>query len=513
MKMNGYSVIVLLLMLAAWGQVKAKSERPNIVLLLIDDWAWYGSSIPMDESMSNSKMPIIKMPNLERLRKEGMKFRNAFAGAPQCAPSRVCIQTGKTSARSGFTLVLGKNDEEYFDTRKQYQKLPLVPNVSDGSIDEDALTIPEALKPLGYASAHLGKWHMYSDPGAEGYLVHDGDTDNKPGSTISKLKRLPATHDDPKLMFSMTDKSIDFMRDQVAKKTPFYLQVSHYANHAFHECRPETREKYVNHPDVQAWYKKYKKTADTVNYKQDPAVFLGMLDDLDVCIGKVFDEIKRLGIEDHTYVVVVSDNGYRHKFFPGEKQPFHGAKWWLWQGGLRIPMVVKGPDIKAGSTFDANVIHYDFLPTFVEWAGGDAKALKEIDGVSLAGYMRGQKPDRAFIDRYLYFHVPHYRETLPSSAIVSGSTKVIHFYEKPDIPMLFNLAAHEGEVGNIANLKPEEHQRLFDEMTRYLEEVGARVPKVNPDYDPAHYKMIKNYEQRMAWGPFKGKRALADDEQ
>ncbi len=493
--------------------LRQAQDRPNIVLLLIDDWAWYGSSVRMDDTMSNSRMPIVEMPNLEKLRSEGMKFRNAYSGAPQCAPSRVCIQTGKTSARSGFTLVLGKNLPEYYDTRKQYQKLPVVPNVSDMSIDPDTLTIPEALKPLGYASAHFGKWHMYSDPGAEGYLVHDGDTDNKPGSTISKLKRLPAKHDDPKLMFSITDKSIDFMRDQVAKKTPFYLQVSHYANHASHECRPETRGKYVSHPDVRAWYEKYNKTADTVTYKQDPAVFLGMLDDLDVCIGKVLDEIKKLGIEDNTYVMVVSDNGYRHKFFPGEKQPYHGAKWWVWQGGLRVPMLVKGPDIKAGSTFDANVIHYDFLPTFVDWAGGDPNDLKEVDGVSLAGYLAGQSPDKAFIDRYLYFHVPHYRETLPSSAIVSGSKKVMHFYEQPDVPMLFDLAAEEGEVVNVAKKTPEQHKKLFNEMMRYLEEVGARFPKVNPDYDPEHYKTIKNYEQRMVWGPFEGRRPLDEDEQ
>jgi arylsulfatase A-like enzyme len=399
-----------------------------------------------------------------------------------------------------------------YDTRKTYQKLPVVPNVSDRSIDTDAFTIPEALKPLGYVSAHLGKWHMYSDPGAEGYVLHDGDTDNGPGSTIARLKRLPDDHSDPKLMFSITEKSVAFMRDQVKAGNPFYLQVSHYANHAFHECLPKTREKYAKLPEVQEWYDEHNTNADKVNYKMDPAVFLGMLEDLDSCLGKVFDEIKKLGIEENTYVIVVSDNGYRHKFLYGQPQPFHGAKWWIWQGGLRIPMIVRGPGIKAGSVFDANVIHYDFLPTFVDWAGGNPTSLTDIDGISLAGYMRGEKPDSAFRHRCLYFHNPHYRETMPSSAIVSGTKKVMHFYERPDIPMLFDLEADEGEVSNIAKQNPELHRQLFDQMMDYLKRVGARFPKDNPDYDPETYKALKGYGQRMLWGPFDGERPLEKDE-
>lgn len=115
-------------------------------------------------------------------------------------------------------------------------------------------------------------------------------------------------------------------------------------------------------------------------------------------------------------------------------------------------------------------------------------------------------------NRYLYFHNPHYRETIPSSAIVSGTHKLMHFYERPDIPMLFDLAADEGEVTNIAKQNPELHKQLFDQMMSYFKQVGARMPKVNPDYDPETYKAIKNYDQRMLWGPFEGKRPLEKDE-
>jgi len=282
--------------------------------------------------------------------------------------------------------------------------------------------------------------------------------------------------------------------------------------HAGPECLPATREKYAKHPLVQAFYERTGTSANEIHRKGDPAVWLGMGEDLDGRIGAVLDKIKSLGIGDKTYVVLVSDNGYRHEFYPGLQQPHHGAKWWVWQGGIRVPMIATGPGIKPGSCFQGNVVNYDFLPTFVEWAGGDPTALQDIDGVSLAPYIAGRQPHDAFLNRRLYFHYPHYRNTLPHSAMVTGSRKVIHFYERPDIPMLFDLATNPGEVDNIARAYPEEQKRLYEEMMAYFKEVGARIPMINPDYDAEVYQQAKEYDKRMKWGPFEGKRPLDEDE-
>jgi arylsulfatase A-like enzyme len=176
-------------------------------------------------------------------------------------------------------------------------------------------------------------------------------------------------------------------------------------------------------------------------------------------------------------------------------------------------MIVRGPGIPAGSVFRGNVVNYDFLPTFVAWAGGDPSALKDIDGISLAPYLAGKEPDEAFLNRRLYFHYPHYRSSMPHSAIVAGSRKVIHFYERPDIPMLFDLAKDPGEVRNIATAHPDEHRKLHGEMMAYFKKVGARIPKPNPAPDPAAYKQAKEYEKRVLWGPFEGSRPLEADEQ
>jgi arylsulfatase A-like enzyme len=491
----------------------ANEERPNIVFLFIDDWAWNGSPVAMDDAMENSRMPVLKMPNLERLAREGIKFRNAYA-SPQCSPSRVCVQTGQSSARNGFTVYLNALGQDYFNVKKS-KGLPVISCISDMTLDPDAVTIPEALKPLGYVSAHYGKWHMRGDPGDEGYAQHDGDTNNNPGNTVGKVTRQPDDLTDPKLMFSVTERSLKFIDAQVRAKQPFYLQISHYAMHAGSECLPATRKKYVKHPAVQAYYKRAGKTEASIRRKEDPAIWLGMGEDLDRCIGDVLNKLKEHGIADNTYVVVMSDNGYRHKELklnPSLTQPMHARKWWVWQGGIRVPMIVRGPGIKAGAVFEGNVVNYDLLPTFVDWAGGKPSKLKNIDGVSLTGYLRGKEPTEAFLNRYLYFHYPHNRTSRPHSAIVSGTHKVIHFYGHEDVPMLFDLAKDEAETTNLAANHPERHRQLFGEMMRYFKEVGARMPKVNPDFDPEAYKTTKAYEDRLPFGPFVGRRPMAADE-
>lgn len=410
------------------------TEKPNIVLFFIDDWAWNGTPVPMADGVENSRMPVLQMPNVERLAREGMKFTCAYA-SPQCSPSRVCIQTGQSSPRNGFTVFMNDGRQEYYD-EKGYPNFPVIPCVSDMTIDADAVTIPEALKPLGYVSAHIGKWHMRGDPGEEGYVLHDGDTSNTPGNTLpdDAKQRLPDDLTDPKLMFSVTEKALGFMSEQVQAGRPFYLQISHYAMHEGRECLPATRMKYAQHPLVQAYYRKIGTTAETVKRKDDPAIWLGMGEDLDGRIGAVLGRIRELGIESSTYVVLVSDNGYRHKELqlqPGLTQPHHAAKWWVWQGGIRVPMIVRGPGINPGSVFAGNVVNYDFLPTFVDWAGGDPDRLENIDGVSLAPYMAGKQPTDDFLNRSLYFHYPHYRSSMPHSAIVQGNYKLLHFYEMP----------------------------------------------------------------------------------
>ena len=164
-------------------------------------------------------------------------------------------------------FIMNNGGSDYYDPNKSYSKFPVIPCVSDMTIDTNAVTIPEALAPLGYACAHIGKWHMRGNPEDEGYLVHDGETTNKEGN-----QNIPG---DPKRMFSNTEKAIDFMEEQVQAEKPFYLQISHYAMHAGFECLPETREKYTRLPQIQAYYERIGETAESIERgHRDPATWM-----------------------------------------------------------------------------------------------------------------------------------------------------------------------------------------------------------------------------------------------
>jgi arylsulfatase A-like enzyme/fibronectin type 3 domain-containing protein len=493
-------------------------QRPNIVLIYLDDWSWNGTPIQMDDRMPNSHFPdIIEMPNLEAMAASGMIFRNAY-GSPQCSPARAAIQTGQSNPRNGFTVFLGTDD--YYDTRSQYAGFPVVPNGADQTLRPGTVTIPEALAPLGYVSAHIGKWHMRGDPGDEGYARHDGPTTNNEGNNYDDATGLEGLTD-PKLMKHVTDSGIAFMEEQVAAGLPFYVQFSHYAMHGGWECFPASRARYQNHPAVVAYNGGVTDPA-ALNRNSDPAVFLGMAYELDQKIGEVRQKLVDLGIADNTYVIMMGDNGFRHGFFDelyGLTQPLHSAKWWLWQGGIRVPMVAEGPGIPAGSYCTANVANYDFLPTFVDWAGGDPGSLLDIDGMSLEGLMQGAPAGADFLERSLYFHYPHYRSSMPFSVMVKGHQKLVYFYETPvrfpawQPVMYFDLGNDAGEYHNIYPQDPARAQALYSDMTNYLAVVGARIPLVpNPAYDPNVYTNDGGYAQRVMWGPFIGTRATESDE-
>ncbi|VGO15729.1 Arylsulfatase [Pontiella desulfatans] len=499
-------------------------NRPNIVLIYVDDWAWNGTPIRMDDRMRNSGMPsIMEMPNLESMAQNGMVFRNAY-GSPQCTPARASIQTGQSNPRNGITVYMGNSgyyDDDSTTEGEKYYNFPVIANGSSRTFSPAAVTIPEALAPLGYACAHIGKWHIRDgSPGDEGYARHDGPTSNDEGNNYDDTTGL-AGLEDPKLMTQITDDGIAFMEEQVAAGQPFYLQLSHYAMHGGWECSPESRARYQNHPDIVA-YNGGEKNPEKINHTKDPAVFLGMAYELDLKIGEVRQKLVDLGIADNTYVIMMGDNGYRHDFFDelsGLSQPLHMQKWWLWQGGIRVPMVAEGPGIPAGSFTAANVANYDFLPTFVDWAGGDPARVPDLDGISLAGLMEGEAPGGDFLDRSLYFHFPHYRNTMPHSVMVKGQEAVVYFYETPvrfpawEPIMYFDIGNDPGQYHNIYPENPARAGALYADMTNYFASVGARIPLVpNTNYVESVYMNVSEYDKRVAGGPFIGTRTAESDE-
>jgi arylsulfatase A-like enzyme len=188
----------------------------------------------------------------------------------------------------------------------------------------------------------------------------------------------------------------------------------------------------------------------------------------------------------------MSDNGHHRD--TGAKKFLRGNKWWLWEGGIRVPMIVRGPDIKTGSRCDVNVVGYDFLPTFFELAGGEVGKLRDVDGVSIKSLFQGKK-NPVLAKRYLHFHYPHHRNTAPHSVVLQGDLKYFRFYEQSGSHYLYNLKYAIGETENIAAQNKAAVARLGKEMDRYHAAVEACLPKPNPDADSGY----KPFDPDKVW--------------
>ena len=456
----------------------AATAQPNFVFILVDDMPWYGTSVRMDAGNPGSARAYIRMPHVGRLAAEGMTFGNARAAAGMCAPSRCSIQTGMMTARhlySGNGGFGAKTDGtvEYMSRGKD-ATMPLLCPEPQGNIRHTS--IAGVLKTSGYATAHFGKWHLYGGgPAKHGYDESDGETDNKtfrPTDPVTGEKT--RISGDPKLMFSITRRGVDFMERQAKAGRPFFLQISHYANHGQYQARKATLEKYEKDPVFQ----KIASPRERANSQLSAA----MTEDLDSSIGRLLAKVDELGIADNTWVIFTSDNGY-HEWNEG-REPLRGGKWWIWDGGLRVPLIVRGPGVAAASRCAVNVVGYDWLPTLADLADVGARVPKDVDGVSLRPLLLGQPVGGNFVNRAIYFHYPHYRVSPPCSAIIEGDKKLLHFYEWPDDKFVFDLKTDLGEQNNIATANPGQSQAMRQNMMEHLKAVGACFPKPNPKADP-----------------------------
>jgi len=436
---------------AAWlGAVDSdKSRSPNIILILTDDQGWSHVSKPMDPEIQESCSQYLSTPNIDKLGDSGMRFTSGYAPAPICTPTRRSILCGASAARSGTEF------------RSEY-------------IPAEHLTIPKVLKQVNpdYFCAHFGKWgeHMISTPEECGYDRSDGETGNQTGGMPQSLG--VETHDngpdyfideeDPKLTFSVTDSAITLMNQAVEENRPFYLQVSYYATHLSIVCRQETLLKY------------YRKGVPDRMY---PRSFVAMLDDLDQGIGILLDALEQIGVAENTYVFFMSDNGGQ-SFMPGNDEsrlhlnaPLTDFKQTLYEGGIRVPFIVRGPGIEPGSYTHVPVAGYDLLSTFYDLAGGTEDLPDEIDGGSIVPLFNN--PVNGTVDRNvegLVFHRPIKRS---SSAIRQGSYKLyLKWNQEGEIidRQLYNLdeSIDENEDTDISEQNEEKTNYLQAILLDYL---------------------------------------------
>ena len=442
---------------------------PNIILILTDDQGWADLSESPDPAVSIPGATFVHTPNMDRLAREGMRFTSGYSPAPICTPSRRSIQFGMTPARQRGTEFIGD-----FHPKGH-------PSIAQAIKQADSR----------YRCAHFGKWgevmsgrnyadkHMEANPAGVGYDETDGVTDNAEGTFYHQVYqaadyRRNWTCDpdaDPKRTFSVTDRAISFMERQVHDKHPFYVQASYYAIHTAYQATKTTIDKYTG------------KTSPT----QMMSGIAPMLEDLDTGIGKLLAAVDRLGIAANTYVFYTSDNGGErgpgfvpnNNALPPRNHPLRLYKQFLYEGGIRVPFVVRGPGVKAGAVCREPVAQFDLLPTFYDLAGGKNSLPSDIDGGSLRPLLthEGSGTVKRTIPG-LVFHRPMLKD-LSHSAMRVGDLKLVVRWAngwQSASRELYDLSKDIGETNDLSALMPQKTDELYGALLSYLKSVDAEVP-------------------------------------
>ena len=442
-------------------------ESPNFVIIYADDLGYTQTSVPMMKGNPELAHKLHQTPNLERLASRGMRFSNAYCPSPVCTSSRASIQHGKTTARVGCISI--------HDVVMNKREIDLGKNLS----------IAEMIKEADdeYVTAFFGKgctpmrWFK-----EHGYDVtdfnHKTPNGNAHGDWWEPAYKTPIPLDDPKRVFSLARTAQQFLDQRGKDRKPFYMMVSHYAVHVRNTSLKSTREKYLRllatEHDIQGGIpdiSKFDTNADAMPKKLqalwEKANYAAMMENMDSSIGMVLDELKSQGLEENTYVIFSSDNGGGQS-----NAPLQGGKAKMWEGGLRVPMIVAGPGILANSQCDKPVAQWDYLTTMHDLVGSNVALPDDLDGISLRPvFENGNKGKLAARDTGFVFHFPaHY--TVPITAYRKGDYKLMRHLNSGEIK-LFNVVSDMGETNDLANGLPAKTAELVRDLDAYLEKVGA----------------------------------------
>lgn len=438
---------------------RSPAARTNFVFILADDFGW------RDLACYGNR--YFATPNIDRLAREGARFTNAYAACPVCSPTRASILTGRYPVRTGVT--------DWIPGRPSDDKGPVTTPRTSTELKLGETTIAERLKPVGYRSASVGKWHL----GNRGFWPTDqGFDENIGGNQSGSPPRSPKPYFGPFELPNLKAAEGEFLTEKLTqaavgfigrnKTNPFFLYLPHYTVHIPLGARDTDVARHT----------------DKAQGRYDP-VYAAMVESLDQCVGQVLAAIDAAGLADRTMVIFFSDNGGLQYEGQAKKpvtdnSPLRAGKGHLYEGGIREPLIIRHPGVlNPGTVIDTPVSSIDFLPTMCDAAG---LRTGDVDGVSLMPLLRGSelKP------RPLFWHYPHYSNQggEPGSAIREGDWKLIEFHEDGRRE-LFNLRTDLSEKHNLVLREPALASRLAATLDEWRRESGAVVPQKNPKADPA----------------------------
>jgi arylsulfatase A-like enzyme len=451
--------VLVSLALANVSRSAEPSDRPNIVFIMADDLGY------TDLGCQGSK--YYESPNIDRLASQGTRLL-CHHHCQNCAPTRAAIMSGQYGPRTGVYTV-GSID------RFDWSMRPLRPIDNVQNLPLDRSIIAKQLKSAGYATGMFGKWHLGDKdryhPGSRGFdeaIVSAGVHFNFKTEPSVKYPKGQYLAD------FLTDKAVDFITRH--KEEPFFLYLPHFGVHAPHEAKPQWIEHFKRKPGVDG--------------HRNP-VYAAMIASVDESVGRVMQTLDELKLADRTVLIFTSDNGGvggRAREGLGENKdvtdnaPLRSGKGSLYEGGTRVPLIVRWPGkIKAGTTCDVTTIHVDLYPTILALAHATAPE-HHLDGVSLRPLLEGGTS----LDRPAIFqHFPGYLasgknvwRTTPVSLIQEGNWKLMEFLEDGRLE-LYDLAEDVGETDNLAEKQQDRARDLYAKLVAWRKEISAPMPMPN----------------------------------
>jgi len=427
------------------GEVDDGPQHPNIVFLMGEARGWTSTSVLQDPAISTSKSGVFQTPNLDTLASQGITFSRFYAPSPRCTPSRAAWITGKSPARLHMTFVgEGANDGTVAGD--------VIPPDAVTTLPLSEVTVAALLHDAGYATAHFGKWHLGNhDPVQYGFDESDGPNTNKGPSGEE--------HPNPAQAFATAASGVDFMTRQVAANKPFFLQISHYGGTEAVDSLPET---YAS------------ETARLPRERESEIAQAAVVRDMDTTIGTLLDAVRDLGVEQETWIFFTADHGRAGR---DSNEPLYQGKGSVWEGGIRVPLIVRGPGAAVGTWSPVMATQVDLLPTIAALAHLPGPLPAELEGADIRALLRGEttpvvRPVEPFV-----VHFPHYdKDPLgPASAIILGDEKLIRFYEDGSL-RLYDLAEDYEEQHDLAPTQPARAAELEQRMDAWLTDVGAQMP-------------------------------------
>lgn len=463
---------------AAGEAAPSAPSKPNVLFILADDLGWrdlgcFGST-------------FYETPHLDALAADGVRFSQAYAACPVCSPTRASILTGKYPARMATTDWFGAPQPEAVPGNDRFNRKPLLPAPYVEHLPLEEVTFAEAFKEYGYATFFAGKWHLGGEgffPKAQGFDINKGGNHRgSPPSYFSPYKnpQLPDGPTGEHLPERLASETCSFIEQH--RSVPFLAYLSMYSVHTPLQGRPDLIEKYEKKAAALVasgpeWGKEGEREVRLI---QKHAVYAAMVEAMDTAIGKVIECLKSLNLYDNTVIVFTSDNGglSTSEGHPTSNLPLRAGKGWLYEGGIRVPLIVRASGGAVGGLSEVPLCSTDYYPTLLELTGQPPRPAQHLDGVSFAPVLTG-KPFSGHDT--LYWHYPHYGNQggAPGGAIREGDWKlIVHFEERP--AELYNLAEDPGELHDRAAEDPAKVTALRARLCAWQSEVGARFPSPNP---------------------------------